>query len=586
MPANHLGPLLIVFGPPIAWLAAYTVVLVATRVRQVRPAPPTPDLGPEPPALVNLLLNQNDVTEDAAEATLLDLAARRIIELRAADANPMHTTVHIRVPDPPELTRYERRVLERVKARAVNGVAPLTALTFSDPTEADRWMGELRREVVQDARVRGLAANRLSGALGLPFLFLACGIPFTTGFGAALWGQSSDPNADLNAGTGPRFFIGGCVGVVVFFLFFYIVLRLQALRLSRMGRHRAAHWLGVRDWLAAHPSFAELPPAATAVWDRYLAYGAALGTTTVASRTIHLGLGRRRTPWSSYGGQWRRVRVRRLGPGQLRGLPAPVLVIAAAALVAAGVAWTYTWRPAAASGAGVAVGVAGLYLLARVVVDAGRPTGLTGQVLWVEAGRGLRYPMIAIDDGAHDETRPWIAPERLVRGVYGGDVVRATGRLWRRRITELAVISRGADWMARQAGTGERQSMFRAIAPSAAGLRDVPIADVLPASEASAMLRQAVQAVPGKGRTVDYVSTVDGRPRLRIELLDRIGDADRWRARPAGWELAGVGDEAYFGHGWAVGRLGNEFVLLTSWPPADAQAPAEALRTVLPRLAA
>jgi hypothetical protein len=173
-----------------------------------------------------------------------------------------------------------------------------------------------------------------------------------------------------------------------------------------------------------------------------------------------------------------------------------------------------------------------------------------------------------------------------VGGVYGGDVVRATGRPWRRRIIELAVVSRGADWMARQAGTEDRPSMFRSIAPSAAGLRDVPVTEVLPAADAGTILRRPVHAVPGSGRSVDYVSTMDGRPMLRIEVLDRIADGDRWRARPAGWELAGVGDEAYFGRGWAVGRLGYEFVLLTSWPPADSQAPAQVLRMVLPRLAA
>jgi hypothetical protein len=54
------------------------------------------------------------------------------------------------------------------------------------------------------------------------------------------------------------------------------------------GRAVAARWLGVRDWLAAHESFADPPPAAVTVWDRYLPYGAALGVTRVAGQVIDL----------------------------------------------------------------------------------------------------------------------------------------------------------------------------------------------------------------------------------------------------------------------------------------------------------
>ncbi len=66
MPANKLVPLLIGLGPLAVWLLAYAAVLVATRARPVHPAAATPELGPEPPAVANMLLHQNDVTEDGA----------------------------------------------------------------------------------------------------------------------------------------------------------------------------------------------------------------------------------------------------------------------------------------------------------------------------------------------------------------------------------------------------------------------------------------------------------------------------------------------------------------------------------------
>ena len=53
------------------------------------------------------------------------------------------------------------------------------------------------------------------------------------------------------------------------------------------GRAATAHWLGVRRFLAEQDNLDDLPPAAVAVWDRYLAYGAALGESPAA---VH-GLG-------------------------------------------------------------------------------------------------------------------------------------------------------------------------------------------------------------------------------------------------------------------------------------------------------
>jgi Predicted membrane protein (DUF2207) len=75
------------------------------------------------------------------------------------------------------------------------------------------------------------------------------------------------------------------------------------------GRAVAARWLGLRAYLRGDESFADLPPAAVAVWDRYLSYGDALGTTRVCSALIDLGMGNRRRVWSSFGGTWHRVRV-------------------------------------------------------------------------------------------------------------------------------------------------------------------------------------------------------------------------------------------------------------------------------------
>ena len=86
--------------------------------------------------------------------------------------------------------------------------------------------------------------------------------------------------------------------------------RYRGERSTPSGREVAARWLGVRDWLAGHDAFADLPPAAVMVWDRYLGYGAAVHVAHAATAALDLGMGSKYLVWSSYGGHWRRVRVR------------------------------------------------------------------------------------------------------------------------------------------------------------------------------------------------------------------------------------------------------------------------------------
>src|SRR5437660_1692390 len=92
------------------WYALILGYALATRPRDLPAGPPTMDLGAEPPAIVNLLVTRCELNPDAADATLLDLAARRILELHQPDPDPADLLVRVRVPAPDGLTSYERRV--------------------------------------------------------------------------------------------------------------------------------------------------------------------------------------------------------------------------------------------------------------------------------------------------------------------------------------------------------------------------------------------------------------------------------------------------------------------------------------------
>src|SRR5215207_5163417 len=129
------------------WALLLAVLTTATRPRPVRPDPGTLELGTEPPAVVNLVTNGWRMTPDAVSATLLDLAARDMVDLVQPGPDPAQTVCRIREPAPP-LTAYERRVYDRVAGLATGGVVPAAALSRGNSAQADRWWKGFRREVI------------------------------------------------------------------------------------------------------------------------------------------------------------------------------------------------------------------------------------------------------------------------------------------------------------------------------------------------------------------------------------------------------------------------------------------------------
>ncbi|BCB75767.1 DUF2207 domain-containing protein [Phytohabitans flavus] len=199
------------------WFLAYGLARLVTRPASPPPQPATPDLGTEPPAVVSLLVNRWTTTEDAAESTLLDLAARRFIELRQPGNEPMQTTVHLpaAAPDESGLRPYERRVLSRVQGLAVGGVVPLTALTFRDQAQAKTWNKRLRAEVVAEARAAGLSRRRFGRGVAAVLVALAALAAAAAGAAAYHYGSwsASEDNPGVAAGIVTFLLLSGIAGL-------------------------------------------------------------------------------------------------------------------------------------------------------------------------------------------------------------------------------------------------------------------------------------------------------------------------------------------------------------------------------------
>ncbi|HEX2049198.1 MAG TPA: hypothetical protein VHJ34_01035 [Actinomycetota bacterium] len=422
-----------------AWLALVAVVAAATRARRPDPAPPTMELpGDEPPALVNLLVNGWRSTPAAVPATLLDLAARGHLDVEPAGDGGCRCRLRtVRRPAP--LEPYEDMVLAHVRSRATGGVVPCAALTTGPQDASSRWWSAFRKAVAADASVRGLARPRWS-ARTVGLLSGAAVVPAAAaGVAAAVLqepGEGFDPGAVVGA------------GVAVWALLSALLSRLRTQRDTDAGRAAASRWLGLRRFLASHETFASVPPSGVAVWERYLAYGAAMGVAAAAVRGLPLGSQSDRWAWSSYGGSWREVRVRYPDPRRLGWGRRPGVVVAEAVAVLAFGGWLALtilpsllgalWDAATSPGnplgltvlvvvafGGFAAAIAGALVRAAAMLvlglrDLGGRVEVTGPVLRV------RGEHVAVDDGRGDDVRALVAPSAVrAAGVEQGVLVRA-----------------------------------------------------------------------------------------------------------------------------------------------------------------
>jgi hypothetical protein len=296
------------------WIALLFVLWFRRAPRLPRAGPETAELGEEPPAVANLLVNQWSVTSVAVPATLVDLAARRVIGLE--EVGPDRFVVRARSTEPPpDLTPYEARVLRLVEARATGGSAPVEVLQLGTG-EAENWLAGFSTAVVKDAEQRGLASR------GLPRRdWVALGLLLAVALALVAWSFEL-AHVDTSRGAnqarrddGSWFAVAGVVWLVALLG----AGRIRVVRATRSGRAACARWLGVRAYLRRNERFRDEPPAGVVVWGRTLAYGLALGANRAAAAALPIGPDDPRHAWSRERGTWRQLNIhypRRFGAGE------------------------------------------------------------------------------------------------------------------------------------------------------------------------------------------------------------------------------------------------------------------------------
>jgi hypothetical protein len=460
------GPALwaIAIAAAAVWFVALAAIAFVTEPRHVDAGPTTLDPpDDEPPAVIGLITRDWELGHQVVPATLLDLAARHFVSI---DWLGDRTLVRVRRDNEGDLTGYERAVLDHVRMlsrETSDGFVPADALTTGPEDRSKGWWRRFERDVHDDARARGLSRPRFGTGAKTILTALAVVVGLTVGAAASTLSDDNTNDDPLGAALA---WGGISAGVLI-----AGTVRLGGERDTPAGRDAAARWLGLRSALADNPTFASQPPAAVSVWDRLIAYGAAMGVAQGAVAALPLGAESEREAWSPVGGRWRIVRVRYpdlIPPGYGRH-PAKVFLVGAV-FAAVGVFTV----PAAISiansfldsfdgttgdgslpiGLRVSVGVfmavvvafgVGLAIVGALMVISGggdlvrARDAVEGRVLRVRM-RGderRRYWHVAVDDGSSARVRAWRVATRPP--CEQGATVRANVTPWLRYVRDLRV---------------------------------------------------------------------------------------------------------------------------------------------------
>ncbi len=293
-------------GGIVGWFVILAMLRLVRSPKTPAAGPETTELGEEPPALVNLLVSDFKPTRDAVPATLLDLAARGVVEIEDRGISNYFCRV---LPSAPALTTYENKLLEHLRSIAVEGVVPAEGLTTGPQDESNRWWTSFKKQIVDEARSRGLSRNLWSATtrvvLGVAVALVALAFGAATGFRDL---------EDMKDSSLLNFVVIGFWAMVFSFA---AVLASTRQTDTREGRRAAARWLGIRRSLGRSPSFEVLPPTGVVVWERHLAYATAMNLAGRTAAALPMGAESDTSAWSAVTGRWREVRVRypRLRPG-------------------------------------------------------------------------------------------------------------------------------------------------------------------------------------------------------------------------------------------------------------------------------
>lgn len=433
----------------LVWYLALVGYAIVTRPRRLPAASAGTRLRDEPPAVVDLLVTRCALSPAAPGATLLDLAARRLVELRQPSLDA-EVLVRVGPVAPTGLLPYEQRVHARVARVAGDQFTPLRLLQSDAADGGPDWFRRFRAEVIEDAAQRGLVRSRQTPVVlmvAASWLAIAAGC-----IGATRTTSASTPDwlsylvlAGWGAGAG---LATGALSAAAF-------VHVRGARHTTAGRQVGCEWLGVARWLAGHRAVTAASPAAVVTQGRILAYAVALGLNPSASAALGLQTGHVRHLRSRYGGTPHTVTVRFPRSPMAYTQAGARLTWSLGVLACWAWCWSSAWQhlpqwPLSARVAFVAAGTLlparAAYRTLRALMARLRPVEVTGQLLAShpyrpQPGAPRSWHELVIDDLRPGTARPWLVRSDRLGDVQPGDVVRLRAQPWTRYGLSIARIT-------------------------------------------------------------------------------------------------------------------------------------------------
>ena len=331
-------------------------------------------LRDEPPAVVNLLINDLDNSADAPTSVLLHLARRDYYAIDISDDGIETVSKKLKRPETP-LRDYETAVLQLVDlavdqcgttdsdtdtttsnvTRAL-AIEELQAFCRAHNAASPEWWESFRKSVVDHALDLRLASRRCSPMTVGLLRILALVV---VGIGVTTLGHSSEPRP-----SDPQSWAVGIFATSAVLSFLALSrLDLEELRYTRSGSEATADWLGTRSTMQHVGSFSELGPSTINIWGDRMFYATSTGIARETSRRLTLVEGDATEVWYVMNDRWHhtKAKVPRVnGWGRspwnlLRDSAIPFLVSAAASSSVLAILWFGKMQ----SASGRKVGVSG-----------------------------------------------------------------------------------------------------------------------------------------------------------------------------------------------------------------------------------
>lgn len=315
-----LSPLVSRFDVPNArtFIAlAYGALLLATAIAAgvvtVRYRPRRPDAGPatlvppdDGPGIANLLCNDLEVDDDAAVASVLELARLGVIEI--ATFGNDREVVFVRRPDRVPKDPVLRMVFDFIASQPrLDDGLPIEALRDAHAGTDDghgAWWAKFRRHVVSDAMERKLVARRFPARL-------VTGLQSLCGAVVVLAMITVTPKEDSPPGSGATgMSIAVLIGSTCIAMFALSRLDTDALRYTPAGRDLAGRWIGFRDEAERSVTVVEARPSAVTVLGEALVAAAAVGAARETEVRLQLAVGNGSAVWWVDRERWHHTKVR------------------------------------------------------------------------------------------------------------------------------------------------------------------------------------------------------------------------------------------------------------------------------------